>query len=319
MIRAISQARAGAFRAAEAVLKPVFESGEEPRVEVAEAIARVYLSTYRLTEADRALDRWIQAAPDDPRPYLWRNEIEERIGSGSAEIIRNYRIALRLDPNLDRARLGLAEVLLKAHLNDESEIVFATHLERNPDSVPGHVGAAQIAVLKGALSTAISEFEEVLRREPHNLIALQELALIELRLNKVAEACARLKGAIEVYPYDVGLHHNYARALSESGDDAGAARETATRERLIQENDQITRLRVDLSAHPNDDEARLKVARWLLDHGHEQEGLQWSDVILRGNPSHAKTCEMLARITPGKGMSDSRTIIAASPRHRAVP
>ena len=104
-------------------------------------------------------------------------------------MIRNYRAALRLDPNLDRARLGLAEALLKAHLNDESEIEFATYLERNPDSVPGHVGVAQVAVLKGALSTAIREFEEVLKRDPRNLIALQELALIELRLNKASGAC----------------------------------------------------------------------------------------------------------------------------------
>ena len=65
VIRAISQARAGAFGAAEAVLKPVFDSGEEPRVEVAEAIARVYLSKYQLPEANRALDRWI-----GPRPVI---------------------------------------------------------------------------------------------------------------------------------------------------------------------------------------------------------------------------------------------------------
>ena len=132
---------------------------------MAEAIARVYLSTYRFPEANRALDRWIPGDADDPRPYLWRNEIEERIGSEPAEIIRNYRTGLRLDPKLDKARLGLAEVLLKAHLNDESEIEFATYLERNPDSVPGHVGAGQIAVLKGAFNTAIREFEEVLKRD----------------------------------------------------------------------------------------------------------------------------------------------------------
>ena len=143
--------------------------------------------------------------------------------------------------------------------------------------------------------------------------------MIELRLNKVAAAGTRLRGAIEVYPYDVALHYNYARALSAAGDDAGAARETATTERLRRENDQITKLRDDLSTHPNDDEARFKVAKWLLDHGHEQEGLQWSNLILRGSQITPKLAKCSPRITPRKGMSDSRTIIAVSRCPRTCP
>jgi predicted Zn-dependent protease len=317
VMRAILQTRAGQFAAAEPVLRPEFVSGAEPRVAIAEAMARIYLSTYRLTEAGVALDRWIAAAPTDPRPHLWRNEIESRIGNDPAVTIRNYRTALQLDPNLDEARLGLAETLLKAHSNDESAIEFDTYLARNPDSVRGHVGAAQIAVLRGDLKTAAREFQAALKRDPNNPTALRELALIDLRGNRVPSAVALLKRAIDVSPFEVDLHYNYAHALKLTGDEIHAAEELATTDRLRKENDQITKLRDDLSAHPDDNTLRIKVAKWLLDHGHEAEALQWTDLILRGNPAHPETCKLLAVHYEKKGnfglANYYRTVSAPAP------
>ena len=81
---------------------------------VAKELARIYLSTFRLPRAARAIERWRTLAPEDPRPYMWRNEIASRSDVGHAILILNDRAALDRDPNLDEARLGLARELSKA-------------------------------------------------------------------------------------------------------------------------------------------------------------------------------------------------------------
>jgi predicted Zn-dependent protease len=291
----VLKARAGQLQVAEPVLSSAFDIGMEPRGLVAEAMARIFLSTYRMTDASRALDRWMEADPNDARPYLWRNEIDERMGAEPPELIRNYRTALKLDPNLDKARLGLAEILLKFHRNDEAEVEFAAYIARNPESNAGHIGLGQIAVLRGDLTTATREFVDVLKRDPKNLSALQELALIEMRSNKAEAAAARLKKAIDIAPYDVGLHYDYARALKLSGNEAKAAEETATTNRLRKESEQITKMRNELVNRPDDDELKADVVGWLIEHGQEQEALKWSELILARKPTHSKTCAILTK------------------------
>ena len=86
----------------------------EPTAAVAEELAKIYLSSYRLTQAAESIKRWRKLDPANPRPYLWNNEIASRSDGESASIlIRNYLAALERDPNLDKARLGLAEQLSK--------------------------------------------------------------------------------------------------------------------------------------------------------------------------------------------------------------
>src|SRR5207253_8513479 len=103
----------------------------EPRVEVAQELARVYLSTYQIDRAVAPLERWRELAPDDARPYLWRNEIESRKDTESSVLIQNYLEALKRDPNLDKARLGLAERLRKDHRLEEARREYATYLSRH--------------------------------------------------------------------------------------------------------------------------------------------------------------------------------------------
>ena len=303
ILTAIVGCRGGQFQSAERVLRPAFESNEEPRVEIAESLSRLYLSSYRLQEATLALDRWVELAPDDPQPYIWRHEIYQRLEADPIQMVRNLRRALELDPSHDQARLLLADLLLTSHMNDEAEVEFEAYLARNPESAQAHAGLGQILSLKGDIIKATKEFEKVLELEPENLIALQQLSLIDLRSNRPEAACSRLKKGIELSPFDINLHYNYASALRLTGNIAQADQEIATTERLRKELDDVAELRKELLTYPEDYDRKAEVMKWLIEHGQEKEALKWSELILGKRPKHRKTCEILAGYYERTGQS----------------
>ncbi len=301
ILRAVLLARAGQLDQAEPVLTRAFEGAAEPKSEVAEGLSRIYLKTFRLAEATRVIESWVKAAPDDPRPYLLRNEVEERADSGLAVLIRNYREALRCDPGLVGARLGLADRLREAALFDEAEAEYATLLRRDPGNIRGLVGAGRVALLKGDIPAASRRFEAALTLDPRDKIALRELGSIELTNGQVARACSRLRLAVEVDPFDPEIRYSYARALNIAGDTIRGAEEAATTDRLKKEHQRIADLRQSLARRPDDVDLRGEAAKWLIEHGHEKEGLEWTGLILRKRPGHPPTCRVLADYHAGRG------------------
>ncbi len=104
-LQALVLSRMGRFAEAEPILTRIWTSEEKADPSVADALTRLLLGSYRLSEARHVIDRWMRDAPADARPYLWLTEFDRRIevdNPGSWE--RHYREALRRDPGLDAAR-----------------------------------------------------------------------------------------------------------------------------------------------------------------------------------------------------------------------
>jgi tetratricopeptide (TPR) repeat protein len=78
LLQAMIAANRGRPMEAEPVLRRAFEDARQPDPQLDEALARVYLETFDLVRAAAVLDRWAREAPDDPRPHLWRVEIDSR-------------------------------------------------------------------------------------------------------------------------------------------------------------------------------------------------------------------------------------------------
>jgi predicted Zn-dependent protease len=293
-LRAVLLARAGRHQEAEPTLQKAFFEGKTFDPEVAEALSRIYLSSYRLSPASKVLERWIRESPGDYRPYLYMTEVDQRSDVDASVMINHYRMALHRDPTLDKARLGLADKLREVSRDAEAEIEYDAYLERNPGSVEGHIGAGQVALRQGDLPRASLHFSEVLAANPREPVALRELAQIDLRAGRWGQARDRLKTVVEADPYDPEVRLSYARALKMSGDEGGARRETDTVQRLRKEHAQMSELRKALVQRPDDPQLRFQAARWLLEHGHEAEALEWCRLILRNKPGHGETCRLLA-------------------------
>lgn len=300
VLRAILLARAGQLEAAEPALIAAFREGVEPKADVAEALSRIFLKTFRLGEAGRVLDVWMVAAPEDPRPYLRLNEVAERTDSDPEVQVRNYREALRRDPALNAARLALAEKLRDGSKIDEAEVEYATLLARDPKNVAGLVGAGRVALLKGDLTAATRHYEDALAIDPREKVALRELGLIDLNAGRTTKARDRLKAAVEVDPFDPEVRYSYSRALKATGDEARSAEEAAETERLKREQQTIVDLRKGLVERPDDIDLRCAAARWLIGHGHDKEGLDWARLVLRQRPGHPAACKLLADYHEGR-------------------
>ena len=135
-------------------------------------------------------------------------------------------------------------------------------------------------------------------REPE---ALKELAQIDLRRGDFPSACKRLRSAIEIDPYDPDTHYNYAQALRLVGDHQQSKAEAELSARLRKEHQRMSDIRANLLKNPNDQQLRLEAARWLLEHGHDDEGLDWTKQILGAQPTHGPTHRLLADYYQRKG------------------
>ena len=293
-LTAIYDSRADRFTQALPVLERAFLDQTAPQEMVAKELARIYLTTYRLDRAARAIERWRELAPDDPDPCLWSNEIASRSNAETAVLIQNYRAALDRDPNLDKARLGLAQALSKDRRFDEAEQEYLNYQKRRPADPAPLLGLGRDAFQQGRIDEADGDFARAIQVSPRDPEILKELGQIDLRLGRIKQACQRFELLTQLDPFDHEVRYSYAQALKLAGQAAQSQEQLDQAARLRKEHDALIQLRYSVLKNPSDLDSRWKVAKWMIEHGHEDEGLKWTKEILRADPRHPLTHGTLA-------------------------
>jgi tetratricopeptide (TPR) repeat protein len=300
-LSAIGQSRSERFKEAEPVLEHAFRARLEPQDMVAKELARIYLSSYRFEQAAAPIERWRKLAPEDPQPYVWSNEILARSDAEPTIAIQNYRAALERDPDLDKARIGLAQQLSKARRFDEAEQEFFAYMKRKPDDSTALLGLGRNSFQQGDIEGARQYFVRALDANPREPDALKELGLIDLRLGRFQQACESLERLTQIDPFDHEVRYTYAQALRLAGDERRAKVELAHAGRLRRENTEVVEFRNALLKEPNNLSARFQVSKWMFEHGHQDEGLKWTKEILRADPRHSPTHKLLAEYYSKQG------------------
>ncbi len=294
-LHAIALARIGRYAEAEPILVRLLEGSAGPDPMVDGAIARIYLMTYRLGQAEEAIRRWIQDAPADGRPYLWLTEIDRRMEVDNLETQeRHYRLALERAPELDAARLGLAETLRKMHRNNEAEPQYAHYLARHPDDAAALVGAGKSALALGDVTSANQFLDRAYSIAPEDVNVLKGRASLDMARGQPRHASAWLDRALRVDPFDTESLYARSRARAASGDQAGAGADLDLFKRYERDHAELLALRGSLMAHPGNNELRSKVARWMFAHGRVAEGLGWANAVLASDPNHQGANQLLA-------------------------
>ena len=312
--------QAGRPTEAEPILRRARGEGREPDPEVDRILARIYLETYRLGGAAGVIERWIRDAPDDPTPYLWRTEITQRTDADPASLIRDYTEALRLDPGLDGARLGLADALRADHRYAEAESSYASYLDRQPDDPAGHLGAGLNAKERGDQEAALRHLDRALALAPDDIRVLLERARFDLYRGEAQAALDRLDRAIGIDPHDPELHHARHLALLRLGrrDEAKAEQDAA--DRLRRDLEHMAEIHAGLLKAPNDVERQREAARWLIEHGHGEEGVRWAEQVLRTQPGDPAMSRLLTDYYEGQGnpkLADQYRIVARADEGRS--
>jgi tetratricopeptide (TPR) repeat protein len=233
-------------------------------------------------------------APEDPQPYVWSNEIASRSDGEPMIRILNYRAALDRDPDLDKARLGLAQQLSRTRRFDDAKQEFEAYLRINPNDASARASLGHIALLEGDIEGSARRFDAALAINPRQPDALRELGQIDLWLGRFQQARERLALLTQIEPFDHEVRHAYAESLRLAGDDARSRAELAQAARLRKEQDEFAQLKSRLLSGVRDSDTSFQVAKWLFDHGRNEEGLAWSREILRAVPGHAPTHRILA-------------------------
>jgi tetratricopeptide (TPR) repeat protein len=291
-------AQAGRPDEALPLLRRAWDQPDEPAKhsdpQVAEALARIYMERFELAEAAIVVDRWARDVPIDPKPLIWRANIDRRIGPGSQVVIPHYEEALRRDPACDEARLGLAEMLYAQGRFAGSAVHYAAYVARQPDDPAGHFGVALCARADGDMSTAIAALDKTLALDPNHAQALKERAAIDVLEGHGALGLRRLDRAIAADPFDPELPYQRSRILTALGRPQEAAADLRRSEQLRREHSEMERLTDQLVDHPTDNSLRWRAARWMIDHGRTEEGLQWARIVLRDQPAHPEANRLLA-------------------------
>lgn len=294
-------ARAKRYTRAEPLLRSAWDAclGHDP--EVAEALARVYLETLQLEPAAEVLRCWARDAPSNPTPHLWWTEIDTRTGAPRSTLIGHYLDALGRDPNLDKARLGLAQQLLATGRHDEAAREFAAYTVRNPHDPEGLIGAGLTAVAAGDEPSADRDFNRALAEDPNHTLALKELATIDSRQGRFEQALGLIDRAIRIDPFDPELRYPRALLLSKLGRGPEATEEFGTIRTLRKEHLRMAEIQAGLIANPSDVPLRSEAARWMVEHGREEEGILLANMVLEDRPDHPETCRLLTDYYTNRG------------------
>jgi tetratricopeptide (TPR) repeat protein len=291
-------ARAGRHADAEPILGRLFrQAGASGKgdAEVDEALARCYIETFQLRAAEEVVKQWIVDAPDDARAYYWKADIDRRkIDTTPDVLVASYEQVVRLDPRHEKGRLALAELYLMTHRYDDAAVQFEIIRASRPDDVEALLGLGRVAVERGEDDEAGRCFDRAAGVAPNDFRPLSERGKLELKRGRFQSALDFFNRAVALNADEPEVHYQRSLVLNWLGRADEAKKETEETARLQKQKGEIDAILDNLRKSPKDASIQYTAAKWLLDHGHADEGLRWAEKNVREHPAHAETHRLLA-------------------------
>ena len=129
---------------------------------------------------------------------------------------------------------------------------------------------------------------------PRDSEVLAARATLELHRGQSEKALALFGKAVDADPFDHWNHYQRMLILSRLGRKAEAEEERQTVERLKREQNRFEELSRLLLRNPLDSNLRSEAASWLMAHGHDDEAVDWANLVLKSDPTHAAMNRLLA-------------------------
>jgi tetratricopeptide (TPR) repeat protein len=183
-----------------------------------------------LDKAVQALTRAAELEPDSARTHLL---MAESLSDGGklADAIPEYRAAIKLDPSLDAAYLGLATQYWKNRQFDEAVPLLKRTLAKSPEDPEANGMLADILEHEGNLKDAATYAHRALNRKPDLIQTRTVLARIYLAQQQPQLAITELQKVIAADP-DGSYHFLLYRAYRAAGNEQAAGEAMAEFQRL---------------------------------------------------------------------------------------
>jgi tetratricopeptide (TPR) repeat protein len=266
---------------------------------ILEALVKGYLQSYRLAEALKCLNLWLQRQ-EDIQAHFWRAWILERLGD-SAEGLKDYQKALALNPEHDKVRQRVGEILLR--LSGPSEAIKHYELLRqrqvsNPAVI---LGLAQCRKALGASDEARRLIDGLLAEHPDYVPGLVERGKLALDNVQLDAAERFFRAAVRLAPYDPLANYNLYLCLLRRGQKAEARALAQKRERIEKDMNRMDQLSREIARKPHEASLRCEAGTILLRNGLKEDGRRWLLSALREDPSHAPTHAALGEFYEKEG------------------
>jgi tetratricopeptide (TPR) repeat protein len=175
----------------------------------------------RLDEAEQRYREWLAFNPDDPEA-LHLLAILRRQREDLAEALDLARRAVEVVPDKANYQLTLAGLLLHARQFEAAREGFGTALRLNPNLPGAALGIAQVALLQGDLAGVQEALSRAERIAPgHPQLAAQKASLAQAR-GQHDEAVKLFIEAVKTNPNDPALQANLGRSFLALGKTAFA-------------------------------------------------------------------------------------------------
>jgi Tfp pilus assembly protein PilF len=292
--RALLRVQRGDLAQLEGTLLEFVRRGHPDTDLILEALARGYLKTYRLRDAEHCLDQWLERRPDDVQALLWRADARER-RLGLEEALADYGRAVELDPERADARLHLAELLVRVNQPARAVAHFEWLREREPrKNKTALLGLARCRRLLGQPEGARELLDRLLNASPGDPGALLERAKLALEAGQRDPAERCLRTAFSVAPNDREVVYTLYLCLQQGGK-TGEAREYQARLQTIDAQlDRLADLSAAIGRAPHDPAPRCAMGLIFLSTGQATEGLRWLQSALDEDPHYAPAHRALA-------------------------
>jgi len=278
--------------------------------EVCDAYIRGCILLYRIDEAFQLLDKWETDLPQDPQaPFLKGRLLEHVSDTEGAE--NSFRKSLQLSPRYAAAAYNLARILVAKQKYEEAIQNYQRSNKLMKVKQPGLIGMAECylqlqqyekarQILEQCDKENEKELEETYRYLGDPVVQAKAkyftvYGKLELALEHYPDAIRYYEQALAINPYDWQVRYNYSLALKQVG----------RKEEAIQEAEKVTEAKKALAMtdvlidklrkNPADIEARYQVGVLILKYISEYQGLTWLRSVLRYDPNHKATLEILQK------------------------
>jgi tetratricopeptide (TPR) repeat protein len=194
------------------------------------AMSKVRLAQGRKDEALALAKHELEGSPDSVRLLAYVGDLELQRGR-AAEAEERFRAALRIMPDDEESRLGLARTFLLQKKIGEAIPILLVLAEERPRSraarsaVPLLLTWADDQFDAGRLADARRAYDAVLRTGERSEPIFLNLALTWWRVGRKEESLAVLELGVKAFPGSANLHYRTGRVLQALGRHAEAEAE----------------------------------------------------------------------------------------------
>jgi tetratricopeptide (TPR) repeat protein len=195
---------------------------QQPRSEQAEslwsALAVAYAENGQLEKGLQALTDFIAAQPNSADAHLQMGLLLLRGGSShQAEAVNAFREALRLDPNLDAARLALGQTLIASQNFTEAIRVLVEYTARKSNDAQGFYALGLSYQGLNQSEPAIQAFRRSVALNSHDSATRLALGNLLASAGRSDDAIRQLQRAERMNPADAEIHGQLLRLLEKTG------------------------------------------------------------------------------------------------------